>query len=150
MDAFGFRQAQLAATIGVSAPMLSQLIGAQRVKIGNPVVMQRVTALMSLADEASAGHLKAEETTRRIDEIRESTATLTGSTHTPPPASRAVDDAADALRGLLRAVASGQEIHDVAATLEPDHAALAELLRVYGLGSRSDAVEHLRRYAHLI
>ena len=39
MGALGLTQARLAQVLQISAPMMSQLISAQRVKIGNPAVV---------------------------------------------------------------------------------------------------------------
>jgi hypothetical protein len=49
--ALGISQARLAATLGISPAMLSQLISARRVKIGDPAVLSR----MMLLDERCAG-----------------------------------------------------------------------------------------------
>jgi hypothetical protein len=50
---YGISQSRLAAVIGLSAPMLSQLISGQRVKISNPAVYGRVVRLEEqLADPA--------------------------------------------------------------------------------------------------
>lgn len=45
----GLTQARVADVIGLSAPMLSQLMSAQRVKIGNPNVVSRLQALDEFA-----------------------------------------------------------------------------------------------------
>ena len=45
IDDLGLNQARLAGVLGLSAPMLSQLMSGQRAKIGNPAVVQRVQAL---------------------------------------------------------------------------------------------------------
>lgn len=44
---------------GISAPMLSQLINARRIKIANPVAAARLTRMVSLADEVRTGLLTA-------------------------------------------------------------------------------------------
>ena len=43
----GLNQSRLAAVLGLSAPMLSQLMSGQRAKIGNPDVAQRLQALQA-------------------------------------------------------------------------------------------------------
>ena len=48
LRAYGVSQAKLASVIGLSAPMLSQLISGQRVKISNPAVFGRIVALEEL------------------------------------------------------------------------------------------------------
>lgn len=157
MAAFGLTQAQLAETVGVSAPMLSQLMSAHRVKIGNPAVIHRINALSDLADEVATTGLAAEDVTARLAEIRDVSGVLT---HTAAhPAARttvdartgspAADDVVAAIRGLLRAVASGHELETVATSVRAEHPGLAELLRVYGVGRPEAAVEHYQRHEHL-
>lgn len=149
--AFGLTQAQLAATIGVSAPMLSQLMSAQRVKIGNPAVIQRIHAISSLAADVSAGRVAADDVARRLDEVRGFSGVLTRTSADAAPA-EPKGEAADvvwAVRSLFRAVASGQELEDVANAIGADHPGLAELIRVYGVGRRDDALAHYARHEHL-
>jgi len=84
MSAFGITQGRLAEVLGLSAPMLSQLMSGQRVKIGNPAVVGRLQALLDLADRAASaegGSVAAE-----LDRIRASSSPLTG------PAAVAQDD----------------------------------------------------------
>lgn len=139
-EALGLTQARLAATIGLSAPMLSQLISAQRVKIGNPAVMQRVQALAELAAEASGGWLPAAELNRRLDVISGSQSVLTQTTRAglsgDPQAS------ATAIRALLRQTATENELRSAIQLLGRDHPALAEVLRVYGLDPLEVAAAH--------
>lgn len=49
--AYGIPQSKLAAVIGLSAPMLSQLMNAQRVKISNSDVFARMVRLEEIATE---------------------------------------------------------------------------------------------------
>ncbi len=73
----GLTQGRLAKVLGLSAPMLSQLVSGHRIKIGNPAVVHRLQALLTLADEAPG--LTAEQLQDRLDAIRDEQATLTGS-----------------------------------------------------------------------
>lgn len=59
IDDLGLNQARLAAVLGLSAPMLSQLMSGQRAKIGNPAVVQRVQALQELASQVADGSVSA-------------------------------------------------------------------------------------------
>ena len=70
IDDLGLNQARLAAVLGLSAPMLSQLMSGQRAKIGNPAVVQRVQALQELAGQVADGSVSAAEATDRMEEIR--------------------------------------------------------------------------------
>lgn len=61
--AYGISQRRLARALGISAPMLSQLISAKRVKMGNPLAHERMAVLEQRADEA--------DTPARAEEILE-------------------------------------------------------------------------------
>ncbi len=78
--ALGLTQGRLAAVMGVSAPMLSQLLSGHRTKLGNPAAVTRLAALNDLADVASS--LTRGELEARLASIQESHVTLTA---TPVP-----------------------------------------------------------------
>ncbi|RYB93733.1 DNA-binding protein [Nocardioides oleivorans] len=131
----GLSQAAVARTIGVSAPMLSQLASGRRTTIGNPLAVQRLRALVELSDEVVAG-LAHSQVAVRLEEIgRQDSTTLTG------PSARPTGDPSTAQ--LLRAVASGQDLLRAAETLAAEHPALAELIRVHGTGSPDEVRRHL-------
>jgi predicted transcriptional regulator len=139
--ALGLSQAAVARTIGVSAPMLSQLASGRRTTIGNPLAVQRLQALVELAEQVAAG-LAHSQVSVRLDEIRQQdSTTLTGSSGRPPAEPTTAD--------LLRAVASGQDLLRAADLLAADHPALAELIRVHGTGSAQDVRAHLDGLARL-
>ncbi|MCJ1678662.1 DNA-binding protein [Streptomyces sp. APSN-46.1] len=145
IDDLGLNQARLAAVLGLSAPMLSQLMSGQRAKIGNPAVVQRVQALQILASQVADGSVSAVEATDRMDEIKKtqggSVLSNSGQTATnggAPTVKRVVRE----IQSLLRSVSAAGDIIDAADTLAPSHPELAEFLRVYGAGRTSDAVAH--------
>lgn len=74
MSSLGLTQVRLAEVLGLSAPMLSQLIGARRVKIGNPAVLGRLQSLTDLAAVGPA--LTADEKERRLAAIHEAQPTM--------------------------------------------------------------------------
>ena len=142
IEALGLTQARLAATIGVSAPMLSQLMSAQRVKIGNPAVLHRLQMLGDLCDDVEQGRLGPATVPQRLEEIAGTAANLARSTQIaaltdPAATARVVQD-------LLRATDSAEELLHAAALLETRHPRIAEVLRVYGAGRTDEAVEHMR------
>ncbi|MFH7593844.1 DNA-binding protein [Streptomyces racemochromogenes] len=145
IDDLGLNQARLAAVLGLSAPMLSQLMSGQRAKIGNPAVVQRVQALQDLAGQVADGSVSAGEATDRMDEIKNTqggsvlsnngqTATSSGA----PTVKRVVRE----IQSLLRSVSAAGDIIDAANALAPSHPELAEFLRVYGAGRTAEAVAH--------
>ncbi|WP_411081620.1 helix-turn-helix domain-containing protein [Streptomyces sp. cmx-18-6] len=145
IDDLGLNQARLAAVLGLSAPMLSQLMSGQRAKIGNPAVVQRVQALQELSSQVADGSVSAGEAADRMEEIKKSQggSVLTGTGHTPssggaPTVRRVVRE----IQSLLRSVAAAGDIIDAADTLAPTHPELAEFLKVYGAGRTADAVAH--------
>ncbi|MEU8704024.1 MULTISPECIES: DNA-binding protein [unclassified Streptomyces] len=145
IDDLGLNQARLAAVLGLSAPMLSQLMSGQRAKIGNPAVVQRVQALQELASQVADGSVSAGEAADRMEEIKKSQGgsvlTHTGQTSSTggaPTVRRVVRE----IQSLLRSVSAAGDIIDAADSLAPAHPELAEFLRVYGAGRTADAVAH--------
>ncbi|WEH40742.1 helix-turn-helix domain-containing protein [Streptomyces sp. NBC_01218] len=145
IDDLGLNQARLAAALGLSAPMLSQLMSGQRAKIGNPAVVQRVQALQELAVQVADGSVSAGEATDRMDQIKKSQGgsvlSSTGQTTTSgqaPTVRRVVRE----IQSLLRSVSAAGDIIEAADSLAPTHPELAEFLRVYGAGRTADAVAH--------
>lgn len=51
LDGYRIPQSRLAGVVGLSAPMLSQLINVQRVKISNPTVFARIVRLEEIANQ---------------------------------------------------------------------------------------------------
>lgn len=144
--ALGLTQARLAETIGLSAPMLSQLMSAQRVKIGNPAVVSRLHSLDELAARIATGGLEPAEITAALDQIRGATGAFTKSV--PPattgrPQPRAV---VREIQSLFRSVASADEVLRAADLIVAESPGLAELLRAYGAGRTDDAVAHFERH----
>ncbi|MET9494010.1 DNA-binding protein [Streptomyces sp. NPDC006552] len=149
IEDLGLNQARLAGVLGLSAPMLSQLMSGQRAKIGNPAVVQRVQLLQDLAGQVADGSVSAAEATERMDEIRKSQGgsvlTNTGQTASgsgAPTVKRVVRE----IQSLLRSVSAAGDIIDAADSLASTHPELAEFLRVYGAGRTSDAVAHYQAH----
>lgn len=170
LDRIGLSQSGLAGVLGLSAPMLSQLMSGQRAKISNPAVLHRLIAVEELAagvDTVPPGELRA-----RLDEIRDespatTTSTLrmdgqaraTGSRQTSERGTAGAMDVswheaappespARVLQALLREIASAAEIEAAAATIDVSFPEIAEVLRVYGNGRAADAEAHLKRTLH--
>ncbi|MER6809222.1 helix-turn-helix domain-containing protein [Spirillospora sp. NPDC000708] len=167
LDRLGLSQSALAGVLGLSAPMLSQLMSAQRAKISNPAVLHRLLAAEELAADPGFGALGPAEVKERLKAISaESAATTSGlraatSGHVPAGAAPAegapqgpgvadgapvhVEQPARLVQALLREVASAAEIEAAAALIGDRFPDLAELLRVYGNGRTSEAEAHYAR-----
>ena len=74
--AFDISQAFLAEVLGISAPMLSQVMSGRRAKIGNPVVLARMIMLerKCLIPEVAAGHKDA--LVAALEDVRDSRPTV--------------------------------------------------------------------------
>lgn len=145
MRGLGLTQARTAEVLGLSAPMLSQLISGQRVKIGNPQVVQRLQHLGELAEAAeslSPGAIEA-----RLKDIK---GTSTGVTTMHRAAGSSTPDPAAVVHRLLRAVASGRDLIAAAERIEAEFPEIAEILRVYGTGDPGRAKEHYAGIEHLL
>ncbi|AJC57269.1 MULTISPECIES: DNA-binding protein [Streptomyces] len=145
IDDLGLNQARLAAVLGLSAPMLSQLMSGQRAKIGNPAVVQRVQALQELAGQVADGRVSAAEATDRMEEIKKTAggSVLNNTTqNTSSTGATTVRRVVREIQSLLRSVSDAGEIIDAANSLAATHPELAEFLRVYGAGRTADAVAH--------
>lgn len=114
MARLGLTQGRLAEALGLSAPMLSQLMSGQRVKIGNPAVLHRLQELADLADGGE--ELAADALAARIAGIRDEHVTISG---------RRTDAAATA--ATLRTAAPAEELTRLAGLTSAP--ALADLLR---------------------
>ena len=133
MTAYRLSQARLAAVIGLSAPMLSQLVTGHRVKISNPAVFGRIVRLEQLmadpgvtsGDPASVGAV--------LKEVAASSPVLTTMTARVVRERRhpvgTGDDHGD-LRRHLATLAEPAQLDAAAAAAEAAGAtALAEMLR---------------------
>lgn len=149
--ALGLTQARMAETLGMSAPMLSQLVSAQRVKMGNPAAVHRLQALADLSVEVTEGQITPTDAAGRIAAIKGETGVLTRSpTGSPSVGALDVRSSVRVVQGLLRAVSSASDLAVAADLLEADHGELAEVIRVYGTGRTEQAYAHYQSIEHLV
>ncbi|MGI8329197.1 helix-turn-helix domain-containing protein [Actinomadura scrupuli] len=146
LERLGISQAGLAQALGLSPPMLSQLMSGRRAKISNPAVLNRLQAVEELARDPGLSTLTRDAISERLGRIRaESTTTSSGMHVTTRPLRTAAEEPARALQSLLRAVASAAEIEAAASLLDAGFPDLAAVLRVYGNGRTADAQAHFAR-----
>lgn len=125
----GLTQRQVADVLGLSAPMLSQLVGGRRVKIGNPAVVSRLGSLLDLAERAPG--MTREALTEALDDVRAARPTLTSSAGTAQVSGGAAasSDTRGAALAELRGLATSEQLAAVATLCGPAAPQLAALLR---------------------
>jgi transcriptional regulator with XRE-family HTH domain len=121
--AFDVSQAQLADVLGLSPPMLSQLMSGRRAKIGNPAVLARMVMLERrvLTPDVASGDPAAIRAA--LEEVRESRPTLSRDTM------RIEEHGDEVLVPGLRKVAGPAELAAAADLLQEGFPLLAGLLR---------------------
>lgn len=107
MATYQLTQARLAAAIGLSAPMVSQLISGQRVKISNPAVYARVVRLEELAGSPGVRSGDRPEIDRVLAEVAVATPTLTTGLQSTPAVPQDVSDRDQLVRLLAAAAPAG-------------------------------------------
>lgn len=130
----GVTQARIAALLGISAPMLSQLITGHRIKIGNPSAVQRLRVMVEACDEVSNGTIGVPSAIERIEAAGGVGEVLTGTTQRVT--SRQV---AEQVQASFRRAAGAAEHLAVADLIANEHPDIARLLRVYGAGRVDEA-----------
>lgn len=127
--AFDISQAYLAEVLGISAPMLSQVMSGRRAKIGNPLVLARLIMLERkvLTPDVAAGSKKAIHAA--LEDVRTARPTV-GRDNIPVGAS---DDGA--VLAALREVAEEENLVRAAERLDAEFPAIADLLRRAGKGA---------------
>ena len=114
--ALGVSQARLADGLGLSTAMLSQLVSARRVKIGDPAVLSRLALLDRYVRRLPAGEsVRADELLAQLRQTRPHLG-LPGAVPRDPGEA-------------LRAVAPPAQLAAAASVLGPRFPAIAELLR---------------------
>ncbi|MFI7060275.1 helix-turn-helix domain-containing protein [Kribbella sp. NPDC050124] len=149
----GLSQAQLAGVLGLSAPMLSQLMTGHRSKISSPAVLSRLLHLEAMVADPAWAALPPDEQSRRLADVRAvERSTLTTVTSEVQPAAGAAParpqpagDPVTVVQDVLRAVASAAELEAAAQMLEQEYPDLAEALRVLGTGRTPDARAYYAR-----
>lgn len=135
--ALGVTQARLAATLGVSPAMLSQLVSGRRVKIGDPAVLTR---LMVLDERCARGPVPSDEVPALLEQVHAaklrwsspvpeaavgrvpaSPSGLPSPRRSPPRPAPTADDA-------LRGVSAPARLVAAAAALAPSFPEIAEVL----------------------
>ncbi|MGQ0841162.1 XRE family transcriptional regulator [Actinokineospora sp.] len=122
--AFDVSQANLADVLGISAPMLSQVMSGRRAKIGNPAVLARLIMLERkvLTPDVASGRREALQ--RALDDVRTSKPSVTRD-------NLPVDVGRSAIMALRR-LASADDLTEAAATLDDRFPEIADLLRRAG------------------
>ncbi len=128
--AFDVSQAYLADVLGISAPMLSQVMSGRRAKIGNPVVLARLIMLERkvLTPEVAAGSRAAIRDA--LEDVR--TARPTVSRDNLPVGTVGTVGDEQGVFAALREIAEEESLAAAADRLDDEFPAIADLLRRAG------------------
>lgn len=132
-------QARLSELLGISAPMLSQLINGHRIKIGNPAAAQRLQWMIQIVRQVEAGEFSVEEALAQLQRNAESQEVLSAPATTTGRRTRHL--AAD-VQELCRATASAAEFLAVADKVRAEHPEIARFLTVFGAERADKAIEY--------
>jgi hypothetical protein len=129
--ALGISQARLARTLGISPAMLSQLVSARRVKIGDPAVLARMLLL-----DQRCHRMRLPASRDAVDELLAEVAETRWHwngrpAQRPRPLGHRVsrDEGGGTAAAVLRGVAEPARLAAAAAALGPTFPELAEILR---------------------
>lgn len=122
--AFRISQAQLAEVLGISAPMLSQVMSGRRAKIGNPSVLARLVMLERKVLIPGVARGDAMAIDHALEDVRNSRPSV-GRDNLPVMQAQGEET----VWPVLREVARANELEAAAALLDGHYPALAALLR---------------------
>lgn len=130
--AFRISQAQLSEVLGISAPMLSQVMSGRRAKIGNPSVLARLVMLERKVLIRGVASGESEAIEQALEDVRHSRPSV-GRDTLPVRQPRGEE----AAWPVLREVARPSELEAAAAMIDGHYPDLADVLRRAATGDPS-------------
>ena len=137
LTGFGLSQSRLAAVIGLSAPMMSQLITGQRVKISNPAVYGRIVRLEELLPTPAVRLGDREQVAQLLADVAASqpslttmNGTTTPETHATPAIGPGAPDRQQVINWLAACTTASGRTAAAEAAARAGDMVLAEILRV--------------------
>lgn len=121
-------QARMSELLGVSAPMLSQLINGKRIKIGNPAAAQRLQWMTQIAHQVDGGELPLAEAVAQLERNAATQEVLAP----PSTTGRRTRPLGADVQELFRQAASAGEWLQAAEAVRTRHPEIAELMVVFG------------------
>ncbi|WP_020498399.1 helix-turn-helix domain-containing protein [Sciscionella marina] len=125
---FDISQAQLAEVLGISPPMLSQVMSGRRAKIGNPAVLARLIMLERAVSRPAVAEGERDAQRQALDEVRDSRPAVTTDAISVEGGGAEVGGEEQVAFAVLRAVASSTELTEAAGRLDGTHTGLSRLL----------------------
>lgn len=135
-DTLGLTQVRIAELLGISAPMLSQLINGHRIKIGNPAAAQRLQWMLRITRDVARGRLQLDVALAQLQRNADADDVLTEGGARPMAAE---------FQGLCQQVAPAEEFRAAAEKLNGCHPEIAEFLVVFGGEGGVQAIEYADR-----
>lgn len=133
-------QAKMSEYLGISAPMLSQLINGHRIKIGNPAAAQRLQRMIQIARHVESGDMSLDEAYAQLQRNAASHDVLAAAGNSRRTRHLGID-----IQEICRATAAASEFIEAANLLRSTHPEIAQFLIIYGAERADRAVEHTDR-----
>lgn len=135
-------QAKMSELLGISAPMLSQLINGHRIKIGNPTAAQRLQWMIQIAQQVDEGEMTHAEAMQQLQQNAEATDIFN---QPSPLANRRSRHLAIEIQEMCRVLASAADFLEAANSIKAEHPEIAEFLSVFGAERTDRAIEYADR-----
>lgn len=135
-------QARMSELLGISAPMLSQLINGHRIKIGNPAAAQRLQWMIQIAQQVDEGELTIGEAMTQLQQNSEATDVFH---HASSTTGRRTRHLAVEVQELCRQIASAGDFLAAADQVKTQHPEIAEFLQMVGAERADRAVDYADR-----
>lgn len=136
--ALNLTQARVSELLGISAPMLSQLINGHRIKIGNPAAAQRLQWMTQISHQVEAGTLSLPDALAELQRNADSSEALGTTTGAP----RRTRHLATEIQEICRRTASAADYLAAAELVRARHPEIAEFLTIYGAERADRAIRH--------
>lgn len=133
-------QAKVSELLGISAPMLSQLINGHRIKIGNPAAAQRLQWMIQIAQQVEAGTMALPDALVELQRNAEASEVLGATTTAGVP--RRTRHLATEIQEICRRTASAADFMAAAELVRERHPEIAEFLAIYGAERADRAAQH--------
>ncbi|OYO25283.1 DNA-binding protein [Enemella dayhoffiae] len=132
-------QARMSELLGISAPMLSQLINGHRIKIGNPAAAQRLQWMIRIAQQVDQGVTALPAALEELHRNAKASDVLNAP---PSGTARRTRHLATEIQEVCRQTAAATDFVGAAELVRERYPEIAEFLLIYGAERADRAMRH--------